>query len=72
MEFPQILTTLRKEQKLTKDQLAQKIGFSNVIISYWEYGKREPSSKALKALAKYFKVSADYLLGLEDEYGNEL
>jgi len=72
MDFPQILTELRKDYDLTKDQLAQKIGYSNVIISYWESGKREPSGKALKALAKFFSVSADYLLGLEDEYGNPL
>lgn len=32
----------------------------------------EPSASAVKKLAVYFDVTADYLLGLEDEFGNKI
>jgi len=35
-------------------------------ISRWESKKRIPNIEALIVIAKYFNVSADYLLGLTD------
>ncbi len=66
MEFKDILKDLRTEKGLTQTQLAKDINFSMSIINKWENGKKNPSVQALKILAKYFKVSTDYLLGLED------
>ncbi len=66
MEFKDILKDLRTEKGLTQEQLAKDINFSMSIVNKWENGKKNPSVQALKILSKYFKVSTDYLLGLED------
>lgn len=62
------ITELRKEQKLTKTELGLKIGVSDVAIGYWESGRSEPNASNIVALADYFEVSADYLLGRTDIY----
>ena len=66
MEFKDILKDLRVEKGLTQDQLAKDINFSMSIVNKWENDKKNPSVQALKILAKYFNVSTDYLLGLEN------
>ena len=58
---------LRAEKGIGQNQLAQEIQVSNASISYWENAKQEPTAQAVYKLAKYFDVSADYLLGLEDD-----
>lgn len=47
--------------------MAQELGLSNASISYWENAKQELSAQAIFKLAEYFGVSADYILGLEDD-----
>ena len=69
MTFAQKLTELRQGKNLTREELAKQIGFDPSVIGYWERGQREPAGKALKALALFFDVSSDYLLGIEDEFG---
>lgn len=66
MEFKDIIRDLRIENGMTQQQLADELHFSMSIINKWENGKKNPSVEAIKIIAKYFKVSADYLLGLED------
>lgn len=61
------LKYLRIEKGLGQNLLAKELKLSNASISYWETGKQEPSAEALFKLAKYFNVSADYLLGLTDD-----
>lgn len=58
---------LRMEKGIGQNQLAQDIQVSNASISYWENGKQEPSAQAIYKLARYFDVSADYLLGIEND-----
>ena len=60
------LKELRSEKQVGQTELAKAIGVSNGTISLWENGLREPTLTNLLALAKYFKVSLDYLVGLED------
>ena len=55
---------LRAEKGVGQNQLAQDIQVSNASISYWENAKQEPSAQAIYKLARYFDVSADYLLGI--------
>ena len=38
---------------------------SRSTISFWENGEREPTMSSLIKLSKFFKVSIDYLVGLE-------
>ena len=64
-KFKDNLRMLRKEYAIGQVQLAQSIGVSKGIISLWENGLREPNMSSLIALAKFFNVSIDYLVGLE-------
>ncbi len=66
MEFKDILKDLRIEKGLTQEELAKQINFSLSIVNKWENGKKSPSVDAIKILAKYFNVTTDYLLGLEN------
>ena len=47
-------------------ELAKAIGVSKGIISLWENGLREPKLSNLVSLAKFFSVSIDFLVGLEE------
>ena len=60
------LKEIRKEKYLTQADVAKAIGISVSAYSNYEQGIREPSLEILIALCKFFKVSADYLLGLEN------
>ncbi len=66
MEFKDILRDLRKYKNITQAKLASEINFSLSTINKWENGKKLPGYDAIKILAIYFNVSADYLLGLEE------
>ncbi len=65
MEFKDILKSLRKEKNLTQEDLAKKINYSPVTISKWETVVKRPSIDSIKVLAKFFDVSADYLLDID-------
>ncbi|MDR0855814.1 MAG: helix-turn-helix transcriptional regulator [Clostridiales bacterium] len=58
------LKELRLESGLGQVVLSEKLGVSKGVISLWENGLREPSMSSIVAIARFFAVSADYLLGL--------
>ncbi|MCL2674984.1 MAG: helix-turn-helix domain-containing protein [Firmicutes bacterium] len=60
------LKELRAEKGVGQNKLAADLCLSNASISYWETGKQEPSASAIFKLARYFGVSADYILGLTE------
>lgn len=60
---------LRKEKGLTQKQLALLLNKSETGLASWEQGLSEPSVNDIRLLCMIFDVSADYLLGLEDESG---
>lgn len=60
---------LRLEKNLTQSEVANAIGTSQRNIGRWENGENTPAAIYIKALAEFFCVSADYLLGLEDDFG---
>lgn len=62
----QKIRQLRKERGLTQTQLAEILSTSQDTVSLWEVGKSLPDANNIIALCRYFEVSADYLLGLED------
>lgn len=68
MEFKERLKALRKEKKLTQGQLAEVLSYGYTAISNYESGRNEPSIEDLKKIAKYFNVSMDYLLCVNDEH----
>lgn len=57
---------LRKDKKLSARELADKLSVSDSTIVRWENGTMMPTIDKLYELAKFFGVTADYLLGLED------
>ena len=64
--FGKKLKDLRMENGLTQRELGEKLGYCNQTVSFWESGRREPDLDALVAVAKFFDVSVDYLLGLKE------
>ena len=64
--FADRLKELRNGKGLTQRALSRETGIPQSSIALWESGTRVPAATAVVALAKFFGVSADYLLGLED------
>lgn len=64
--FSERLKELRTEKNVGQIELAKAINVSKGIISLWENNLREPKLSNLVALSKFFDVSIDYLVGLED------
>lgn len=64
--FSERLKELRKEKRLTVEQLADKLGSAKSTISRYENGKREPKKDFLEMLSSFFDVSISYLLGETD------
>lgn len=62
-EFKDRLKILRTDARLTQGELAKKVGITTSTISMYEQGNRKPSIEALEALADFFNVDVDYLLG---------
>lgn len=70
--FAERLKELRTDKKISLDRLGKIIGVSDTAILKWEQNKSEPTAVNIKQLAIFFGVSADYLLGLEDEAGGKI
>ena len=60
--FAQNLKMLRKSQKLSQQQIAEKTGIARSMISDYENGKKEPTLSALDKLAKYFNLTLEELV----------
>lgn len=61
------LKELRTEFNISQQQLADVIGVSQQSINKYENHNVEPDIETLKAMANYFNVSIDYLVGYEKE-----
>jgi len=61
------LRSLRKARNLKREQLAAAIGVTPRVITFYETNDREPSLRVLIALADFFDVSLDYLVGRSDD-----
>ena len=66
MEFNEKLQELRKQRKITQQQLADAIYVSRTAISKWESGRGFPNIDSLKSIAAYFNVTVDELLSTEE------
>ena len=65
VDFGETLKKLRLQERMTQQQLADRIGVTKSVISYYELQERSPSPEVLIKLSAIFHVSTDYLLGLE-------
>lgn len=66
IDFGAQLKSIRKSRGVTQKKLANAIGASERGIQHYELNEREPSLSTLLALANYFNVSIDYLVGRTD------
>ncbi|MBR4694027.1 MAG: helix-turn-helix transcriptional regulator [Bacilli bacterium] len=57
------LKKLREKQNLTQEQVGKKIGVSASTIGMYEQNRRQCDNDTLKALANFYNVTVDYLLG---------
>lgn len=69
MEFNKKLQELRRQRKLTQEELSEALFVSRTAISKWESGRGYPNIESLKAIAKFFSVSVDELLSGEELLG---
>lgn len=64
--FGKRLKELREERNISQPMLAQALGVSRAIVSFWENGLREPTLSNLVAIADFFDESIDYLAGRKE------
>ena len=58
---------LRKERKLSQNDMAKFLGITRQGYGNYESGARRPDNETLQKLADFFEVSTDYLLGRTDD-----
>lgn len=63
METKEIIFELRMKNKLSQDELAEKVCVTRQAVSRWETGETIPNTETLKLLSKLFDVSINTLLG---------
>ena len=67
MSFSERLKELRKSEKINQTTLANAVNLNIKQIQRYEGGSNEPTLSVLIALADYFDVSLDYLVGRSDD-----
>ena len=60
---------LRESKGMTQSELAKQLGITRSSVNAWEMGISIPSTQYVVELAYIFKVSTDYLLGVENGAG---
>lgn len=74
MNIGERIRTIRKQKSISQAQLAKVLkefyglGTDRVAVSKWETGFQLPNVEAIRSIADYFKVSADYFI--KEEYDN--
>lgn len=63
METKDILYELRTKNRLSQEELAEKLFVTRQAVSRWETGETTPNTETLKLLSKLFDVSINTLLG---------
>ena len=65
--FSEHLSFLRKQKGVSLAALGEYLGVTDEAVRLLEKGKRSPSFEVLCALADYFNVSLDYLVGRSED-----
>ena len=63
----QRLKDLREDNDLVQKEVASYLSIDQRVYSHYETGKREIPTRYVVALAKFYKTSTDYILGLTDD-----
>ena len=69
IKFAERLQELRRERHVTQKNMAEFLGIQMRSYQSYEGGDRRPDYEKLVALADYFGVTTDYLLGRTDQRG---
>lgn len=67
LEMGPRIKEFRKKNNLTQSNLANLMRTTQDTISLWELGKSYPDAENIVRMAKLFRTSADYLLGLTND-----
>lgn len=67
LEIANRLVALRKENNLSQEALAEKLGISRQAVSKWERAEASPDTDNLIALAKLYHISLDELLKIHED-----
>lgn len=65
--FGDRLKELRKNAKMTQEDLGERFNVAKNTISYWESNITKPDIETIVALSTFFGVSTDYLLGMNED-----
>ena len=65
--FCERVKELRTERRIYQREVAEHLGLTTRAYQNYEGGESEPSQERLVALADYFGVTTDYLLGRSDK-----
>lgn len=63
-EYYEIIRELREDRDLSQQQIADVLGTTQQVYSRYEKGINEMPIRHIITLCKFYKVSADYILGL--------
>ena len=63
---------IRKGRGITQDDIAKLFGIDRSTVAMWELGRNIPDINTVCTLARYFKVTTDYLLGYPAGDPNDL
>lgn len=70
VDFGNRLKTLRLQHNFTQSELAEKLSLTKSVISAYETGLRLPSYDVLIAISRVFRVTTDFLLGVDSKSKN--
>jgi len=66
IQISENLRRLRRERDVTQEELAATLGVAAQSVSKWERGENFPDITLLPALANYFEVTTDELIGMDE------
>lgn len=67
--LPTRMKKLREGRRIYQREIAEALGVTTRAYQFYESGRSEPGIKTLIAIADYFQVSIDYLVGRTDAPG---
>ena len=68
LTFGEKIKNLREDLEINQTELGKAVNMTQRKISYIECNKYEPNIQDIIALCNFFKVSSDYLLGIDKGY----
>ena len=67
LDYIHQIRSLREDNDLTQEQIARILGTSQTMYARYERGASELPIRHLLTLCRFYKVSADYILGLDNK-----